>query len=143
MAESKIPAFKNGRALTARRRGRPPLDFEIILEAFFYRLRVSGAWRDLPPSFSPWRSIYGWYQAFDQKGIWSDILRMVAKGAKGKARYIDGTHIRVHQAGANPAGGAQAQAMGKTKGGRNSKLKLMVDLQGRPIAMLLVPGQDY
>ena len=143
VAESKIPAFKIGRALTSRKRGRPPLLLDTILEAFFYRLRVSGPCRDLPLSFGPWRTIYGWYQQFDQDGTWTAILRLVAKGAVGKARYIDGTHIRVHQAGANPAGGTQAQAMGKTKGGRNSKLMLMVDLKGRPVAMLLVPGQDY
>lgn len=143
VAESKIPAFKNGRVVKQRKRGRPPLELDIILEAMFYRLRVSGPWRDFPSSFGPWRTIYGWYQTFEEKGIWTDILRMVAKGAKGKARYIDGTHIRVHQAGANPAGGADAQAMGKTKGGRNTKLMLMVDLKGRPVALLLVPGQAY
>ena len=102
-----------------------------------------GRGKTSPKVLDLWRTIYGWYQQFDQLGIWTDILRIMAKGAKGKARYIDGTHIRVHQAVANPAGGAQAQAMGKTKGGRNSKLMLMVDLKGRPVAMLLVPGQDY
>ena len=143
VAESKISAFKNGRALTRRGRGRHPLRLDSLLDAFFYHLRVSGPWRDFPLKYGPWRTIYGWYQKFDEQGIWAGILRSIAKAAKGKARFIDGTHIRVHQAGANPAGGAQAQAMGKTKGGRNSKLMLMVDLKGRPVAMLLVPGQDY
>lgn len=143
VVESKISAFKNGRALEQRSPGRPPLDLDIILEAIFYRLRNSGPWRDLPTTFGPWRTIYGWYQIFDREGIWTEILRIVAKGATGKTRFIDGTHIRVHQAGANPAGGPDAQAMGKTKGGRNTKLMLMVDLKGRPVALLLVPGQAY
>ena len=35
---------------------------------------------------------------------------------------VDGTHVVAHQSAANPVGGAEAQAMGKTRGGRNSKV---------------------
>jgi transposase len=143
VAASKIAALKIGRGVKSQNRGRPPIDLGLVLEALFYRLRVSGPWRDLPDSFDRWRTIFGWYQKFVKEEIWEDILRIIATRAKGKARYIDGTHIRVHQAGSNPAGGAQAQAMGKTKGGRNTKLMLMTDVKGRPVTMLLIPGQAY
>jgi len=59
------------------------------------------------------------------------------------SRFVDGTHVKVSQAGANPAGGGVLQAMGKTKGGRNSKLMAMTDLSARPIALILVGGQAY
>jgi hypothetical protein len=35
VAESKIPAFKIGRVLKQRQRGRPPLNLKIILDALF------------------------------------------------------------------------------------------------------------
>jgi transposase len=141
VAESEIPAFKIGRVKKARKRGRPPLSLDIILEAYFFRLRNSGPWRDVD-RFGPWRTIYGWHVVFDRLGLWTKALRKVARPA-GISRFIDGTHIRVHQAGANPAGGGASQAMGKTKGGRNTKLMLMTDLSGRPVALLLVCGQAY
>ena len=33
--------------------------------------------------------------------------------------------------------------MGKTKGGRNTKVMAMVDARGLPVALLIVPGQAY
>ena len=141
VAESEIPAFKIGRAVGLRRRGRPPLPLDTLLDAYFYRLRVSGPWRDLD-QFGPWRTIYGWHREFDRIGLWSKLLRLVAR-PRGMSRFVDGTHVKVSQAGANPAGGGVLQAMGKTKGGRNSKLMAMTDLSARPIALILVGGQAY
>ncbi len=47
VAESEIPAFRIGLAVGPRRRGRPPLPLDTLVDAYFYRLRVSGPWRDL------------------------------------------------------------------------------------------------
>ena len=61
--------------------------------------------------------------------------------AKGVTRFLDSTHIKVHRAGSNPAGGQAAQAMGRTKGGLNSKLHALVDLDAKPIGLKLTAGQ--
>jgi transposase len=37
--------------------------------------------------------------------------------------------------------GAPAQAIGNSRGGRNTKLHALTDRQGRPLAFLLTPGQ--
>ncbi|MBL9178215.1 MAG: transposase [Verrucomicrobiaceae bacterium] len=52
-------------------------------------------------------------------------------------------HILVHQSAANPKGGAAAQAMGKTRGGRNTKLMALTDRHGCLMSFLLVEGQAY
>lgn len=36
---------------------------------------------------------------------------------------VDATHIKVHRDVANPAGGQKKQAMSRTKGGLNTKLR--------------------
>ena len=54
---------------------------------------------------------------------------------------MDSTCIKVHQHGANPAGGQAAQAIGRTKGGLNAKLHAVVDGRGRAVALLLTAGQ--
>lgn len=60
----------------------------------------------------------------------------------GDLRFIDSTHVKVHQDGSNPAGGQQAQDMGKTKGGLNTKIHAGVDKKGNPEVLILGPGQE-
>ncbi len=61
----------------------------------------------------------------------------------GRVRFVDGSHIKLHQSGSNPAGGQTCQAIGRTKGGLNTKLCALVEGQGRMVAAVLAPGQTY
>ena len=132
-------ASKNGRGLG----GRPPHSLDLVIEALFYRLRNAGPWRDLPREFGPYQTIFGYYRHWARTGLWGRILRNVARAARSAVRLVDGTHIAVHQCAANPRGGPAAQAMGKTRGGRNTKLMVVTDLHGRPLHLQLIPGQAY
>jgi transposase len=123
--------------------GRPPAGLDMVLDALFFRLRNAGPWRDLPDGFGPWRTIYGWYQRLARQGIWERLLRRLAAGAKSRIRLVDGTHVVVHQCAANPAGGAQKQAMGRTRGGRNTKIMALTDGRGLPVKLSLIEGQAY
>jgi transposase len=67
----------------------------------------------------------------------------LAKRARGELRHLDCSHIKLHQHGANPAGGQSAQAMGRTKGGLNTKLSALVDQHGRAVALSLAPGPQH
>jgi transposase len=123
--------------------GRPPTPLDTVLDGLFFRLRNAGPWRDLPDCFGPWNTIYGWYRRFAREGIWGRLLALLASKARSRVRLIDGTHVLVHQCAANPAGGAAAQAMGKTRGGRNTKIMAATDGRGLPVNLLLVEGQAY
>jgi len=76
-------------------------------------------------------------------GLWARLLPVLAKGARGKLRLVDATHIKVHQHGSNPRGGQSLHAIGRTKGGLNSKLHAVVDGKGRPLALVLTAGQVH
>ena len=65
----------------------------------------------------------------------------LARQATGTLRFLDASHIKVHQDASNPAGGQQNQAIGRTKGGLNTKLTAWVDAVGRAVAVSLAPGQ--
>ena len=132
-------ASKNGRG----RGGRPPRALDLVIEALFYRLRNAGPWRDLPAEFGPWETIFGYFRKWAREGLWARLLKAVTTKLKSRVRLVDGTHMVAHQCAANPAGGAASQAMGKTRGGRNTKLMVITDLKGRPLRMKLIPGQAY
>jgi len=59
---------------------------------------------------------------------------------KGKGLFLDSTHVKVHKSGSNPAGGQQSQALGRTRGGLNTKIHAAVDGRGNPAALLLSAG---
>ena len=64
----------------------------------------------------------------------------MAKRSSGRLCFIDATYIRVHQSGANPAGGRQTQALGMSRGGLTTKIHALVDGRGRALKLLLSAG---
>jgi len=114
-----------------------------MVEAIFYVLRTAVAWRDMPACYGPWNSVYTRWRRWCTLGLWQEILRLLARNAVGCVRFVDGSHIKLHQFGTNPAGGQSAQAIGRTKGGLNTKLCALVEGQGRLMAAVVVPGQMY
>ncbi len=111
-----------------------------MIEAMIYLLRTGCPWRDLPPDFGPWSSVYTRWRRWNQQGLWGRLLRALCGKAKGRLRFLDASHIKVHQDAANPAGGQHHQSMGRTKGGLNTKLSALVDLRGRALGLSLAPG---
>ena len=114
-----------------------------MLSGIFYVLRTGVPWRDLPAAFGPWNSVYTRFRRWRASGLFAQLLALVAKDAKGKLRHIDCSHIKLHQDGANPRGGQSTQAIGRTKGGINTKLAAVVDGHGRAVALGLAAGQRH
>ena len=112
-----------------------------MVEAIFYVLRTAVAWRDLPPCYGPWN--YTRWRRWCALGLWQEILRLLSRHSVGRVLFIDGSHIKLHQFGTNPAGGQSAQAIGRTKGGLNTKLCALVEGHGRLVSAVLAPGQMY
>lgn len=142
MVAAEKAASKN-RGAQKSQGGRPLTCRDLLIEALFFRLRNAGPWRDLPPRFGPWSTVHSWHSRWAREGLWAQLLAAFVKKVKSKVRLVDGTHVRVHQSGANPAGGAEHQAMGKTRGGRNTKIMCLSDGHGRALAIHLVEGQAY
>jgi transposase len=73
-------------------------------------------------------------------GLWDRLLQKLQQRAVGKLYAIDSTYVRVNQSGANPAGGQAEQQMGPSRGGLTTKVHAMVDGRGRPVVLVLGPG---
>src|SRR5271168_1528574 len=78
-----------------RRRGRPPKDDRLMVEAIFYVLRTAVAWRDLPACYGPWKSVYTRWRRWCALGLWQEILRLLSRRAEGCVRFIDGSHVKL------------------------------------------------
>lgn len=114
-----------------------------MVEAIFYVLRTAVAWRDLPACYGSWNSVYTRWRRWCALGLWQEILRLLSRHAEGRVRFIDGSYVKCHQFATNPAGGQSAQAIGRTKGGLNTKICALVEGRGRLMAVAIAPGQTY
>src|SRR4249919_199091 len=113
-----------------------------MIEAMLHVLRTGCPWRDLPVHFGPWSSVYTRWSRWCEAGIWAQILDLLAENAAGVLRYLDATHIKVHQDAANRAGGQENQRVGRTKGGLNTKVTALTDGKGRALQLTLAAGHE-
>jgi transposase len=60
-----------------------------------------------------------------------------------RVRLVDGSHVQVHQIGCNPTKTSDPSQLGRTRGGRNTKIIALTDWRGRGINLGLIEGQAY
>ena len=111
-----------------------------MLEGIFYVLRGACPWRDLPPHFGPWSSVYTRWRRWNRSGLWARLLEIVAVEPQGALVHLDATHVKAHQDGTNPRGGQTCQAIGRTRGGLNTKVTTPVDSKGRALQLMVDCG---
>lgn len=123
--------------------GRPPNDDRLVLSGIIYVLRTGVPWRDVPGYFGAWGTLYTRFRRWCAVGLFAKMLKVLSGRACGMLRHLDCSHVKLHQHGTNPAGGQAAQAMGRTKGGLNTKLAAVVDQHGRAVAVCLAAGPRH
>lgn len=68
-----------------------------MVNAMAWIVRSGAPWRDLPPHYGPWKSVYTRFSRWVRQGIWRQVLSEFAKEADSIAYMVDGTVVRVHQ----------------------------------------------
>jgi transposase len=115
---------------------------EKIMRAILFVLHEGCGWRGIDEPDAKWNSVYQYYRRWCRAGTWQKLWDLLAPPTCGKTVYVDSSHVKVNRSGLNAAGGREAQAIGQTKGGWNTKVHTAVDGTGVPQALALSPGQD-
>lgn len=100
-------------------------------------MRTGAGWRDLPPAFGPWQTVYATFRAWTHRGIWQALLAALSAQRDDEYLLVDSTAMRVHAHGAGPAGGQLAQAMARSKASLSTKIHLACDALGYPLGFIL------
>lgn len=95
----------------------------------------------MPPVFGPWQTVYSRWRLWIAKGVWSAAIRTLSRRRVGVQRFLDASHLKVHQDAHGGVGGKEEQAIGFTRGGANTKLHALVDGKGRLLRATLTAGQ--
>jgi transposase len=78
------------------------VDHRLIINGVLWRTRTGAPWRDLPPCYGNWKTVYGRHRRWSGDGTWEVILDGLragcdeAEGAQWTAG-IDATVVRAHQ----------------------------------------------
>lgn len=83
--------------------GRSAADNRLFVEAVLWIARVGAPWRDLPPEFGPWNSVYKRFSRWEARGVWHRVFEELAQDADFEELYLDSTVVRAHQHAAGAA----------------------------------------
>jgi transposase len=128
--------------LPNKARGVPRVDDRRVLNGIFWVLRSGAPWRDLPIAFGPYTTCYNRFVRWRRAGVWSRIIDALAAAHDAAVQMIDTSIVRVHQHGACLARNKR-QAMGRSRGGLNSKIHAVVDSNGLPVRLALTAGEAH
>jgi transposase len=98
--------------LPASSRGRPPKwTKRQLIDGIRWRVRAGAPWRDMPPAYGPWQTVYGLFRRWQRDGTWARILTALQARADAAGLItwdvsVDSTVARAHQhaAGARKRG---------------------------------------
>ena len=87
-------------------------------------LRTGCRWKDCPSEYGPHKTIYDHFARWSERDIWQNILvAMAGEPDTPEQVAIDSSHVKIHRCATGGKRGAETQAIGVTKGGRNSKIQ--------------------
>lgn len=117
------------------------MPYVVVVRALAWHLRVGGAWRSLPDSLGPWRTVYGWFRRWLGLGLFNALLRRVAvlrrqaRGRRTKPRLavVDTQTVKCISVRGPRGYDAAKKVLGR-------KRVALVDADGAWLAVAVVPG---
>ena len=88
------------------RRGAHRVDDRRVVSGIVHMLRSGARWRDCPPEYGPYTTIYNRFNRWSRQGIWFEMFEALTgkTGIVGTVA-IDSSHIKAHRSAAGGKGG--------------------------------------
>ncbi|WP_246682624.1 IS5 family transposase [Mesorhizobium sp. B3-2-1] len=123
---------------TKGKRG-PRTDNRKFLDALLWMARSGGRWRDLPERLGDYRSVKRRYYRWIEMGVLDEMLLVLAREADDRLDHCARSSARRRRAPVKR--GADAQGLGRSRGGLSTKIHAAGDALGLPVRLIASPGQ--
>ena len=118
-------------------------DNRLFVDAMLWIARTGARWRDLLERFGDWNNTFQRFNRWAKSGVFQEIMEKLQDPDLG-VLMLDSTIIRAHQHAAGAEGSsAEAEALGRSRGGFSTKIHVACDGLGKPVKIILTPGQDH
>jgi len=118
-------------------------DNRLFVNAVMWIAKTGAPWRDLPERFGNWNSVFQRFNRWCKTGVFQTVMEHWQDPDLG-VLLLDSTIIRAHQHAAGAKGSrAEAEALGRSRGGFGTKIHVACDGLGKPVKIILTPGQDH
>ena len=84
--------------------GRSGKDNRLFMEGVLWLVRTGSPWRDLPPHFGKWGSVWKRFRRWAEKGVFERIFHELSADPDFEYALIDGTIVKVHRHGGGAKG---------------------------------------
>jgi transposase len=123
--------------------GRSGKDNRLFVEAVLWIVRTGSPWRDLPPSFGHWNSVFTRFRDWVKADVFKRLFDAVSDDPDMEYAMVDATIVKVHRHAQGAKGGTSRQASGRSKGGLTTKIVALTDARGNLVRFVLLPGQRF
>ena len=96
--------------------GRTGGDNRLFLEAVLWIARTGSPWRDLPPTFGNWNTVFKRYRDWVKAGVFKRIFDAVSDDPDMEFAMIDATIVKVHRHGQGAKGGPKTRPSASRRG---------------------------
>jgi transposase len=88
------------------RPGRKPRNNRRILSGIIHVLKTGCRWKDCPPEYGPYTTVYNRFNRWSGRGIWQQIFETAAGSPElPEQAALDSTHVKAHRCASGGKGG--------------------------------------
>ena len=89
--------------------GRSGRDNRLFIEAVLWIVRTGSPWRDLPPLFGKWNTIFKRYRDWVKADVFHRLFQACSDAPDLEYAIVDATIVKVHRHGQGAKGGLRAR----------------------------------
>ncbi|MFJ6944092.1 IS5 family transposase [Streptomyces wuyuanensis] len=133
-----------------------------LINGIRWRMRTGAPWRDVPPRYGEWETVYGLFRRWQRDGTWSRILTQLqaevdAKGLitwdvwaltpPSRELFSTPTELAKGDLQRDKPGGVAVEpadhGLGRSRGGLTAKVHLAVEHGQKPLSFLVTAGHRH